>query len=132
VTYIRVYGERVLSIQKQKLEKAKYFRLFMSSLAIMHHEANSSLSAIRTLGFDAALRVAYARAVSTGLLLDEAKRCIKLNRNFVSDARSYQHSPVLFERFLMLARFYRLLGHQLYWEHRKTSESKDMTFLQEI
>jgi len=106
----------------------------MSSVAIMHNEANSSLSAIRTLGFDAALRVAYARAQASGHMFDEAKRCMKLNRNFVNDARSYQHSPVLFERFLMLARFYRLLGHKLYWANcqQTTSDQKDASFLQVI
>jgi hypothetical protein len=104
----------------------------MSSVAIMHNEANSSLSSIRTLGFDAALRVHYARAMSGRQLLDEARRCNKLSRSFLGDARSYAHSPVLFERFLMLSRFYRILAHMIYQTHCTQSEVRDTTFLQVV
>lgn len=115
---------------EENLEKAKRFRLFMSSVAIMHNEVNSSLSAIRTLGFDAALQVSHARAVSGAKLLEEALRFNKLSRASLSDARNYSHSPVLFEKFLMLARFYRTLAHRIYQTHCTLSQVRDSTFLQ--
>lgn len=107
------------------------------SLAIMNQEANSSLSAIKTMGFESALRVAHTRAMLASSLLEEARRNIKLYKNFLADARFYEKSSILNERFLLLAKFYRILAHKIYLSYLMQNADNenvviDNSFIQEI
>lgn len=97
----------------------------------MPTETNSTLSAIRTQGFEQALLSAFQKAMLAKSKIEEARRYLRLSRSFLTEARSFNHSPILFERFLELSSFYRKLAHKVFAVAKKEGET-DPVFLQEV
>lgn len=87
----------------------------MDVLAFMQPETTNSLAAIKMLGFEGALRVAFTRAMACAKPREEAFRCLKLSRSYIKDARIFEFSSGLNSRYLLLASFYRVLAHRIYW-----------------
>jgi len=101
----------------------------VDSLAFMQPETTNSLAAIRILGFEGALRTAFSRIMSQPNTREEALRCLKLSRSYLKDARAFHFSPGLNERYLILASFYRILAHRVYWHSGTDSEQVRQGFL---
>lgn len=104
----------------------------MDLLAFMQPETTNSLAAIGTLGFDGALRAALKRAMAHSDPRSEALRCLKLARSYLKDARAFNFSPGLHSRYLLLARFYRVLAHRVYWKAGFRNEQARHGFLRVI
>jgi hypothetical protein len=101
-------------------------------LAFMQPETTNSLAAIRMFGFEGALRSAVSRALAQQKPRQEALRCLKLYRSFLKDARTFHFSSGLSERYLLLARFYRVLAHRVYLKSKGSSEGIRYGFLRVI
>jgi hypothetical protein len=101
-------------------------------LAFMQPETTNSLAAIKTLGFDGALRAALTRAMAHPDAKAEALRCLKLARSYLKDARAFNFSPGLHSRYLLLASFYRILAHRIYWKAGFRTEQARHGFLRVI
>lgn len=104
----------------------------MDLLAFMQPETTNSLAAIGTLGFDGALRAALTRAAAQSNPRAEALRCLKLARTYLKDARAFNFSPGLHSRYLLLASFYRILAHKIYWKAGFRNEQVRHGFLRVI
>ncbi len=101
----------------------------MDLLAFMQPETTNSLAAIRMFGFEGALRSAVSRAMAQEKPRQEALRCLKLYRSFLKDARSFSFSSGLSDRYLLLARFYRILAHRIYLKSKGGGENIRYGFL---
>jgi hypothetical protein len=98
-------------------------------LALMQPETTNSLAAIRILGFEGALRSAFARVMAQPKAREEALRYLKLSRSYLKDARTFHFSSGLSERYLTLASFYRILAHRIYWRSGTETEQVRQGFL---
>ena len=104
----------------------------MDALVFMHPETTNSLAAIRILGFQGALKAAFTRAMSGNKPREEAIRCLKLSRSYIKDARFFEFSSGLKERYLLLASFYRILAHRIYWAAGGDDETMRHGFLRVV
>lgn len=104
----------------------------MDVLAFMQPETTNSLAAIRMLGLEGARRVAFIRAMSCSNPREEAVRCLKLSRSYLKDARLFEFSSGLHERYLLLASFYRVLAHRIYWATGGGGEQVRQGFLRVV
>lgn len=101
----------------------------MDLLAFMQPETTNSLAAIKMLGFEGALRAALVRAAAHSDARSEALRCLKLSRSYLKDARAFSFSSGLHSRYLLLASFYRVLAHRIYWKAGYGTEQTRHGFL---
>lgn len=104
----------------------------MDVLAFMQPETTNSLAAIKMLGFQGAQRAAFARAMACGNPREEALRCLKLSRSYLKDARLFEFSSGLHSRYLLLASFYRILAHRIYWASGSGEELVRQGFLRVV
>jgi hypothetical protein len=106
------------------------------NFAISKSDTKYTLSAIRDLGFDSALEVAFSKAVSILEKKPDSDMAIKWlswSTNLLDDARRSSANPPLAEQCYTIAYFYRKLAHKTYW-YQRTINKVDfmMDFIQGI
>lgn len=89
--------------------------------AISKTDTKYTLNAIKDLGFDIALEVAFAKAIS---ILDKnpesdiALRWLSWSSNMLYDARKCATDSDVAQDCYIISNFYRKLAHKTYWYQR--------------
>lgn len=89
------------------------------------------IALINFYGLEGAVGEVFVSNIENGLTVNEATRYLKIYRSCLNEARTYSESAYVSGRFLMLAKFYRLLAHKIYWATKRESD-RCLGFIQEL
>lgn len=103
---------------------------------IQQKDLKSTLEAIDRLGFEGAMSLALEGSLHIVKQEPEATLAttfLAWSHNLMLDARSCKRKGKKYKEFILLARFYRLLAHKIYWKQRLKEEIAPIAdFLQAV